>query len=69
MIELVEKMEQKKQLKEGKVRESQLPKRQDRPRRKKQIHINFHNPNTKEDTLRYLINLVIQYLEEGGGET
>jgi hypothetical protein len=36
--------------------------------RKRQVHINFHNPNTEEDTVRFLINLVMDYLEEGAFE-
>ncbi len=69
MIELAEKMEQEKQFKQAETNKALLKENQSSGRRKRKIHINFHNPNAKEETARYLINLVVRYLEEGGNET
>lgn len=31
--------------------------------RTRQLHINFHNPNTTEDTAKYLSKLIVKNLE------
>lgn len=67
MIELAEKMEQEKQFIQAETKKAVFKENQSTGKRK--IHINFHNPNTKEETARYLINLVVRYLEEGADGT
>ena len=69
MIELAEKMEQEKQFIQAETKKAVLKENQPSGRRKRKIHINIHNPNAKEDTASYLINLVVRYLEEGGNGT
>lgn len=69
MIELAEKMEQEKQFIQAETNKAVLKENQPSGRRKRKIHINFHNPNAKEETARYLINLVVRYLEEGADGT
>lgn len=69
MIELAEKMEQEKQFIQAETNKAELKENQPSGRRKRKIHINFHNPNAKEETARYLINLVVRYLEEGADGT
>lgn len=74
MNELAEKMEQEKQFKQAGTIKAGIIKagiKENQPpgKRKRNIHINFHNPNEKEETAGYLINLVVRYLEEGGNGT
>ncbi len=69
MIELAEKMEQEKQFIQAETKKAAFKENQSSGRRKRKIHINFHNPNTEEETARYLINLVVRYLEEGADGT
>ncbi len=66
-MELAEKMEQEKQyqteysLKLQLIKEGQAKANKNRTR---QLHITFHNPNTAEDTARYLAKLIITNLAE-----
>jgi hypothetical protein len=69
MIELAEKMEQEKQFKQAELNKGVRKENQPSVRRKRKMQINFHNPNAEEDVTRYLINLVVRYLEEGGNGT
>ncbi len=69
MNELAEKMEQEKQFKQAGTVKAGIKENQPSGKRKRNIHINFHNPNEKEETAGYLINLVVRYLEERGNGT
>lgn len=64
MIELAEKMEQEKQFNPEEYK-SPDKKQQAGDSKKSQLYINFHNPNTEEDTARYFIDLIIRSLKDG----